>query len=60
MLPLYFVNQLPQTWNGFEVVNGDESDFIAFLDKQGVVVGLIEKGLAKKDETGFVQEGINS
>ena len=54
-----FRNQLPQTWNGFEVVNGDESD-LRFLDKQGVVVGLIEKGLAKKDETGFVQEGINS
>ena len=30
------------------------------LDKQGVVVGLIEKGMAKKDETGFVQEGIDS
>ena len=38
-----FIDQLPQTWNGFEVVNGDESD--SFLDKQGVVVGLIEKGL---------------
>ncbi len=54
-----FRNQLPKTWNGFEVVNGDETD-LRFLDKQGVVVGLIEKGMAKKDETGFVQEGINS
>ena len=51
--------QLPETWNGFEVVKGDESD-LRFLDKKGVVVGLIEKGLAKKDETGFVVEGINS
>ena len=43
-----------------EVINGDEND-LRFLDKQGgYVVGLIEKGLAKKDETGFVQEGINS
>jgi hypothetical protein len=25
-----------------------------------VVVGLIEKGLAKKDSTGFVKEGVNS
>jgi len=25
-----------------------------------VIVGLIEKGLAKKDKTGFVQEGVNS
>jgi len=54
-----FRNQLPKTWNGFEVVNGDEND-LRFLDKSGVVVGLIEKGLAKKDKTGFVQEGINS
>ena len=54
-----FRDQLPKTWKGFEVVNGDEND-LRFLDKSGVVVGLIEKGLAKKDETGFVQEGINS
>lgn len=54
-----FRNQLPDTWHGYEVINGDESD-LRFLDKQGVVVGLIEKGLAKKDLTGFVKEGINS
>jgi hypothetical protein len=54
-----FRNQLPKTWKGYEVVNGDSND-LRFLDKQGVVVGLIEKGMAKKDETGFVQEGINS
>jgi hypothetical protein len=51
-----FRNELPATWNGFEVVNGDEND-LRFLDKQGVVIGLIEKGMAKKDLTGFVQEG---
>ena len=54
-----FRNQLPKTWKGYEVVNGDAND-LRFLDKQGVVVGLIEKGMAKKDETGFVQEGIDS
>lgn len=54
-----FRNQLPKTWKGFEVVNGDETD-LRFLDKKGVVVGLIEKGMAKKDSTGFVQEGVNS
>ena len=54
-----FRNQLPQTWKGYEVINGDEND-LRFLDKQGVVVGLIEKGMAKKDATGFVQEGIDS
>jgi hypothetical protein len=54
-----FRNQLPKTWKGYEVVNGDDND-LRFLDKQGVVVGLIEKGMAKKDSTGFVQEGIDS
>ena len=54
-----FRGQLPKTWKGYEVISGDEND-LRFLDKSGVVVGLIEKGLAKKDETGFVQEGINS
>jgi hypothetical protein len=55
-----FRGQLPKTWKGFEVINGDEND-LRFLDKQGgFIVGLIEKGLAKKDETGFVQEGVNS
>ena len=54
-----FRDRLPKTWKGFEVINGDEND-LRFLDKQGVVVGLIEKGMAKKDKTGFVQEGINS
>ena len=54
-----FRNQLPKTWKGYEVANGDDND-LRFLDKQGVVVGLIEKGMAKKDTTGFVQEGIDS
>ena len=54
-----FRNQLPKTWKGFQVVNGDDTD-LRFLDKRGVVVGLIEKGLAKNDLTGFVKEGINS
>ena len=55
-----FRDQLPKTWKGFEVINGDEND-LRFRDKQGgYVVGLLEKGLAKQDETGFVQEGVNS
>ena len=59
IVTVVFRNQLPETWNGVEVIDGDESD-LRFLDKQGVVVGLIEKGLAKKDSTGFVKEGVNS
>ena len=54
-----FRNQLPKTWKGYEVINGDEND-LRFRDPQPCIVGLIEKGLAKKDETGFVQEGVNS
>ncbi|MDB4314492.1 hypothetical protein N9955_00535 [bacterium] len=52
-----FRGKLPKTWNGFKVVDGDKSD-ARFLDPRGVVVGLVEKGLAKKDETGFVIEPV--
>ena len=50
-----FRNKLPETWNGFRVIDGDESD-LRFTDPKNVVVGLVEKGRAKKDETGFVVE----
>lgn len=52
-----FRGKLPQSWGGAPVVDGDKSD-LRFLDPAGCVVGLIEKGLAKKDETGFVVEPI--
>jgi hypothetical protein len=48
-----FRNDIPSEWNGYQVINGDESD-VRFLDPQGVVVGLKAKGKAKKDKTGFV------
>jgi hypothetical protein len=50
---------LPQEWEGYRVVDGDQSD-LRFLDPVGVVVGLRAKGLAKKLESGqdkFVQIG---
>ena len=50
-----FRGSLPKTYLGFSVVNGDEND-LRFKDPKGVIVGLVEKGLAKKDETGFVVE----
>ncbi len=50
-----FHGGLPDTWRGFRVVNGDESD-LRFLDDRGVVVGLKAKGRGKKDESGFVVE----
>lgn len=48
-----FRSTLPETWLGFPVVNGDETD-LRFLDGRGVVVGLVEKGKAKQDASGFV------
>lgn len=50
-----FRGSLPKTWKGAPVVDGDETD-LRFLDPKGAVVGLVEKGLAKKDKTGFVIE----
>ena len=50
-----FRGSLPKTYLGFPVIDGDEND-LRFKDKKGVIVGLVEKGLAKKDETGFVVE----
>jgi hypothetical protein len=50
-----FRGSLPETWKGKRVVSGDESD-LRFLDPQNVIVGLVEKGKAKKDSSGFVIE----
>jgi hypothetical protein len=50
-----FRGTLPSHWNGKRVVSGDESD-LRFKDPKGVIVGLVEKGKAKKDLTGFVLE----
>lgn len=49
-----FSGLLPETWHGFPVVNGDDSD-LRFRDGSGVVVGLSAKGRAKYDTSGFVQ-----
>ena len=54
-----FRGSLPKTYKGFKVIDGDKSD-LRFLDDQNVIVGLVEKGLAKKDESGFVLEGENA
>lgn len=48
-----FRNELPEQWEKRKVINGDESD-LRFNDPQGCVVGLVEKGDAKKDSSGFV------
>lgn len=52
---MVFRKSLPSVAFGAKVVNGDETD-LRFLDGSGVIVGLKEKGLAKRDTTGFVLE----
>lgn len=47
---------LPDTWHGHPVVNGDAND-LRFLDPAGHVVGLYAKGDAKYDPSGFVVPG---
>jgi hypothetical protein len=44
---------VPTTWLGLTVINGDAHD-LRFLDPSGVIIGLKEKGKAKKDASGFV------
>lgn len=44
---------LPESYDGFKVVDGDKSD-LRFLDESNVIVGLRAKGEAKQDESGFV------
>lgn len=48
-----FAKALPAYFLGRDVVNGDESD-LRFLDRRGVVVGLVAKGRARRDTSGFV------
>lgn len=46
-------DNVPATYQGIPVINGDEHD-LRFLDEKGVIVGLKAKGRAKKDTSGFV------
>lgn len=49
-----FSDQLPATYKGFEVVDGDASDLV-MLNNTGVILGLRAKGKkARNDSTGFV------
>jgi len=51
-----FRKYLPNTFQGYDVINGDITD-LRFLDRPGVVVGLGAKGRARRDTSGFVREG---
>ena len=51
-------DNVPSTWKGFEVVDGDLSD-LRPKDKVNVVVGLKAKGLARTIKTDFVIKTVN-
>jgi len=46
-------NELPSEWMGLPVIDGDEHD-LRFKDPKPCIVGLLAKGSAKKDDSGFV------
>lgn len=50
---MVFRKDLPKTYWGYDVIDGDESD-TRFLDAEGKIIGLRAKGAAKYDKTGFV------
>lgn len=52
-IAVVFRKDLPDTFMGKKVVNGDLHD-LRFLDEKNVVVGLKAKGKAKTDYSGFV------
>jgi hypothetical protein len=47
--------QVPETWLGHPVVNGDDHDY-RFLNPPGSIIGLKQKARASKDRSGFVYE----
>jgi hypothetical protein len=48
-----FRKEIPAAFQGVDVISGMEHDF-RFMDKKGCVVGLIARGRAKHDTSGFV------
>jgi hypothetical protein len=52
-----FAKALPAHFLGRRVIDGDASD-LRFLDRRGVVVGLVAKGRARRDRSGFVVSGV--
>ena len=52
-IAVVFAEQLPSEFLGRSVINGDASD-VRFNDDAGVIVGLLAKGDAKTDYSGFV------
>lgn len=50
---VFNTKELPKTYKGFKVFDGDKSD-LRHLDPKGVIVGLLPKGKAKKSNSPFM------
>ena len=48
-----FSSDLPHTYKGAKVIDGDKSDILMIYNK-GIILGLKAKGKARKDTSGFV------
>ena len=53
------VQDLPTTYNGFKVINGDESD-LRFLDEENVIVGLKYKLMTGKGTSGANKDNVEN
>jgi hypothetical protein len=53
------VKDFPKTYNGFEVINGDDSD-LRFLDKENVIVGLKYKLTTIKGSAGVNKDNLEN
>lgn len=52
-------HQLPKTWNGYKVYDGDLHDLRFKTDPHSRIIGLRAKGRARRDVSGFTQRGFS-
>jgi len=53
-MAIVFRKSIPETYKGIKTINGLEHD-LTFLHKPGQIIGLLAKGPAKNDMTGFIR-----
>lgn len=54
IVAMVFAKELPKTYKGFTVLDGDSRDDLMLDCPKGVILGLKAKGDARKDKSGFV------
>jgi hypothetical protein len=54
IVAMVFSKELPKTYKGFQVLDGDLRDDLMLDCPKGVILGLKAKGSARKDRSGFV------